>query len=251
MRKLEGLLGCRLLFRDTRNDALTAQGERLLGPARAMVVQADTLLARFSAKALTGEVRFGSPEDFASAYLPEVLGTFAAAHRSIELHVSCQLTLPLIAEFEAGHHDLIVINQYTNTPGNGAKMLWRERLVWVAGPGWVNDLTCTVPLVLSAAPCVYRNRAVSALCAAGRPCSSAFTSPSFAGVVATFRAGLGVTVMPQAMMPPGFVTLDNLPNLAETELALLTTPRPGAAVSALVEFVTTRVYRKSGQALKG
>ena len=83
----------------------TPEPERLVALAARICYSPSTL------DDLSGEVRFGSPEDFASAYLPDVLGVFAAAHEAVELHVTCKLTLPLIAEFEAGLHDLIVIKQ--------------------------------------------------------------------------------------------------------------------------------------------
>ncbi len=83
IRRLEDTLGTALLTRDTRNVALTAAGERLLPHARAMVSAADAMLDRFRAPDIAGEVRFGSPEDFASAYLPDILGVFAKAHPQV------------------------------------------------------------------------------------------------------------------------------------------------------------------------
>jgi DNA-binding transcriptional LysR family regulator len=240
--KLEAALGVKLFARDTRNVALTAEGERLLPYARAMVAQADAMLARFRAPDIAGLVRFGSPEDFASFYLPDILGVFAAAHPAVELHVTCQLTLPLIAEFEAGEQDLIVIKQDPARPHPGAKTLWRERLVWATAPQF-NSTRRPVPLVLSPAPCVYRARALGALEAAGWDWLGVYTSPSFAGAIAAVRAGLGATVMPETMVPPGLMILDDWPPLAEAEIALLTPPRAPAAVQALAAFVAEKVRR--------
>jgi DNA-binding transcriptional LysR family regulator len=240
--KLETALGVKLFARDTRNVALTAEGERLLLDARAMVAQADAMLARFRAPDISGLVRFGSPEDFASFYLPDILGVFAAAHPAVELHVTCQLTLPLIAEFEAGEQDLIVIKQDPAHPHPGARTLWRERLVWATAPQF-NAIRRPVPLVLSPAPCVYRARALGALEAAGWDWLGVYTSPSFAGAIAAVQAGLGATVMPQAMVPSGLVVQDDWPALAEAEIALLTPPRAPAAVQALAAFVAEKVRR--------
>lgn len=240
--RLEAALGVRLIARDTRNVALTAEGERLLPDARAMLAQSDAMLARFRAPEIAGLVRFGSPEDFASTYLPDILGAFAAAHPAVELHVSCQLTLPLVAEFRAGNHDLIVVKQDPGLPYPSARTLWRERLVWVTAPGFPTGRT-PLPLVLSPAPCVYRARATSALEKAGRDWLGIYTSPSFAGAVAAVRAGLGAMVMPEAMVPPDLsVHLDG-PPLAEAEIALLAAPRPSAAVQALARFVVDKVRR--------
>lgn len=240
--RLEAMLGCRLLDRDTRNVRLSAGGERLLGPARALLAQGAALVERFAGDDIAGVVRFGSPEDFASAYLPDILGVFAAAHDRVELHVACSLTLPLIAEFEAGLQDVVIVKQ---DPGRGhaaARPLWREALVWVGARQM--QVAGVVPLVLSPAPCVYRSRAVAALDAGGVTWTGVFTSPSFAGCTAAVRAGLGVTVMPRAMVPAGLVVQEGWPDLAEAEIALLCAPRASRAVAALAGFIADEVPRR-------
>lgn len=241
--KLEAMFGRVLFDRDTRSVRLTGEGERLLAPARALIAAADAMLERFSAVEVAGEVRFGSPEDFASAYLPDILGVFAAAHPAVELHVTCQLTLPLIEEFEAGGQDLIVVKQDPVRPYPGARALWRERLVWVGASEVAFGGARAVPLVLSPARCVYRSRAVGALEAAGVGWTGVFTSPSFAGCAAAVRAGLGIAVMPLAMVPQGLVVQQGWPVLDQAEIALLGTARLSPAAAALARFIAERVRR--------
>lgn len=241
--KLEAMFGRVLFERDTRNVRITTEGERLLAPARGLIAAADAMLERFATTEVAGELRFGSPEDFASAYLPEILGVFAAAHPAVDLHVTCQLTLPLVEEFEAGGQDLIVVKQDPSRPYTGARPLWRERLVWVGALPTAFDPARPVPLVLSPAPCVYRNRAVGALEAQGASWTVVFTSPSFAGCVAAVRAGLGFAVMPEAMVPAGLVAQSGWPLLAEAEIALLGSTRPTPAAAALARFIVDRVRR--------
>jgi DNA-binding transcriptional LysR family regulator len=214
-----------------------------------MVAQADAMLARFRAPDIAGEVRFGSPEDFASAYLPDILAVFAAAHPAVELHVTCQLTLPLVAEFEVGQQDLIIVKQDPAQRYPTARPLWRERLVWVSAPGLSVDFDEAVrgrllPLVLSPSPCVYRSRATRTLEEAGVAWSGVFTSPSFAGQAAAARAGLGYAVMPRAMVPPELTILQGWPELAEVEIALLGQARLSPAAAALAGFVEDRVTRR-------
>lgn len=243
--RLEDMLGRRLLDRDTRNVRLSAEGERLLGPARAMLAQGEALLARFAGDEIEGLVRFGSPEDFTFAYLPDILGVFAAAHERVELHVTCSLTLPLIAEFAAGEQDIVIIKQDPARPHPGARALWREPLVWVGARGMVFEGGWQVPLVLSPAPCVYRSRAIAALDGAGAGWTGVFTSPSFTGCTAAVRAGLGVAVMPRAMVPGGLVVQGaNWPALAEAEMAVLCAPHPSRAVAALMAFIMDQVPRR-------
>lgn len=249
IRKLEELMGRTFLERTTRSVRLTADGEQFQQYARAMVAQADAMLAHFRAPDIAGEVRFGSPEDFASAYLPEILGVFAAAHPAVELHVTCQLTLPLVEAFETGEQDLIIVKQDPDRRYAAARPLWRERLVWVAAASLPHDITeatrgRALPLVLSPSPCVYRSRATHTLGGAGVKWTSVFTSPSFAGQAAAVRAGLGYAVMPRTMVPSELSILPEWPELAEVEIALLGQSRLSPAAAALAGFIEERVTRR-------
>jgi DNA-binding transcriptional LysR family regulator len=255
IRKLEQTFGRVLLDRNTRNVRLTADGERLLVHARRMIAAADAMLARFRADDLKGEVRFGSPEDFASAYLPDILSVFAAAHENVQLHVSCKLTLPLTEEFMAGAQDLIIIKQDPAKRQAGSQALWRETLVWVGPPAGEAAFVALaarprpLPLVVAPAPCVYRARATGALDRAHVAWTDVFTSPSHAGLSAAVRAGLGYAVMPHAMVPPGLQVLgaaQGWPPLAGAEIALLGAARLSPAAAALAEFITDRVVRRRG-----
>jgi len=252
IQKLEALFDCTLFDRDKRNVRLSAEGERLLGYARQMIQLSDAMIERFRTPEVTGEVRFGSPEDFATRYLPEILASFAQAHPGVRLNVNCDLTLRLIDGFEAGDYDLIAIKQDPDDLYAEARPLWRERLVWAAAPrpergegapkvaDFALDAGRVLPLVLSPPPCVYRGRATGALDRAGIGWKIAYTSPSFAGSVAAVKAGLGVTVLPATMVPDGLMTLEpgrDWPPLPDAEICLLSRPRASAATEALASFI--------------
>lgn len=253
IKKLEDVFGRQLLERDTRNVRLTDDGEKLLGYARSMIATADAMLARFRQADLAGEVRFGSPEDFATAYLPEILAAFSEAHPNVQLHVSCALTLQLMSEFEAGNHDLIIIKLAPDKLVAGARPLWREDLVWVAPKDEILPLAFEdaravfmargrpLPMVLSPAPCVYRMRGLHALEGANATWSSAFTSPSHAGCAAAVRAGLGYAVMPRGLIPAGLCACVGWPPLEPVEICVLEAVRPSAAAAALSSFVSNRM----------
>jgi DNA-binding transcriptional LysR family regulator len=258
MKKLEELMGVALVERDTRNFALTPDGERLLGHAAQIVTSADALIRRFRSNDIEGSVRFGSPEDFASAYLPEILSEFAAVHQRVVLHVACDLTLRLIEQFEAGMHDLVIVKQDPSARHPGARPLWLEELVWVSSPTPVSpgpqtfatiieDLSARgrpLPLVLSPAPCVYRSRAIAALDMAQTPWSIVYESPSHAGCCAAVRAGLGFAVMPRALKPNGLQVLGSSrgwPKLPSAEMCLLPAARLSPAAAALARFIELRV----------
>jgi DNA-binding transcriptional LysR family regulator len=250
VQKLEEILGCRLFDRDKRNVAITAEGEALLGDARRILAMTEEMLARMRQPDMAGEVRFASPEDFATQYLPEILAAFAGRHPQLRLHVTCDLTLRLVEALGRGEQDLIVVKQDPAEPYPGSRPLWRERPVFVARERRSPDAAAgRLPLVVSPAPCVYRRRAVGALDAAGLPWDIAYTSPSFAGTVAAVRAGLGVTVLPRTMVPEGLAALEGAqgwPALPEVEIALLAAPRASAATAALAAFIGERVPTNRG-----
>ena len=94
--KLEEQLGCSLFQRDKRNVRLTIDGEKLRSYASQIVNLSDNLLSSFNEDEVEGNIVFGSPEDFATNYLPYILSDFVKAHPRITLDVNCDLTLTLI-----------------------------------------------------------------------------------------------------------------------------------------------------------
>ena len=86
--RLEAAVATRLLERTPRSVRLTPEGEIFLDYARRMLDLNDEAVARFSDAAMTGLVRLGTPEDFATQHLPEVLARFAQAYPSVALAVT-------------------------------------------------------------------------------------------------------------------------------------------------------------------
>lgn len=250
--RLEELLNCRLFKRDKRAVGLTPDGEKLLGYARQMVELNDSMVSRFREPDIKGAIRFGSPEDFATFYLPGILAQFTQAHPQIGLNVNCDLTLSLIRDFEKKKYDLIIIKQEPGHRYPGAQPLWRERLVWAGGDrtGKSTRFSALVkshqplPLVLSPPPCVYRQRAVDALDRAQVRWKTSYTSPSIAGTVAAVKAGLGYTILPRKMLPAELVPLEpehGWPKLQDAEMCLLAQPGGNIAVHALARFIVEHV----------
>jgi DNA-binding transcriptional LysR family regulator len=222
IRRLEQLLGSALFERSARAVHLTAAGERLVRQGRGLLAHHDSVVAELCEPEMRGTVRLGTPEDFATAYLPDILANFAAAHPNVDLEVSCDLTLRLLDRFAAGEFDLAVIKREPSG-GEAGVRVWREPLVWAMRPGFETERAGPLPLVLSPYPCVYRARAINALDAIGRDWRVAYTCGSLSGSQAAVRAGLGVTVLPRGMVPDDLLALDHanhLPNLRETEIAL-------------------------------
>ncbi|MCS6779787.1 MAG: LysR family transcriptional regulator [Geminicoccaceae bacterium] len=245
LRRLEEILGVRLFARTTRSVALTAEGDRLLPHARAVVDAASALLARFRGTEVAGDLRLGCPEDVASADLPAILLDFAATHPRVRLHVRCDLTLHLVEQLEAGAFDLVIIKQDPERLLPGARPLRHEPLAWVGPPGADGTpppADRPVPLALAPAPCVYRARALEALVGVGLIGDVVYASPSEVGQIAAVRARLGWTVLPRRRVPDDLaVAGPGWPPLRPAVICLLASGRPTGAAEAFAGFVEGRL----------
>jgi len=239
IKRLEDGLGKRLLDRTSRHVKLTADGEALIGRARQMLELNDTLVASLEAPALAGTVRLGTPEDFATTHLPQVLARFAQAYPSVRLEVTCDLTLTLMGRFRQGDFDLVLVKREPERSGRGVRV-WREPLVWVAAEKLALRGSEPLPLVVSPPPCVYRKRATDSLSRIRRPWRVAYSCASLAGQHAAVKAGLGVTVLPKDMVPAGLAAIERragLPDLHDTEIALLAARGLSAPADRLREHI--------------
>lgn len=242
LKRLEDALGRRLFERNARNVRLTSDGEMLLSYARTILRTNDEVVSRITEPDLEGLVRLGTPEDFATSYLPAVLARFARAHPRIALDVRCDLTLNLLKWFENGDFDLVLVKREPQGSSGGVKV-WREPLVWAAVDRSIVDPSQPVPLVVSPQPCVYRKRATHTLDRIGRAWRITYTSPSLAGAQAAVLAGLGVTVLPKDMVPQGMHVLgidDGFPELDDTEIALCRAPQ---GISKAAERLAEHIIR--------
>ena len=153
VQRLEETLGLKLLTRTPRSVALTSDGESFLQSARRILDLNDEIIARAQEPDMRGVVRLGTPEDFATRHLPDVLSRFAQAYPAVSLEVTCDLTLNLLKRFRAGNFDLALVKRERSLDMTGVRV-WREPLVWAAGDRdfWLGS--APLPLVVSPAPCV-------------------------------------------------------------------------------------------------
>jgi DNA-binding transcriptional LysR family regulator len=240
--RLEATLGRTLLARDTHRLALTPDGDALVGFAR-RVMDANGRLERFfSGVALRGSIRLGTSEDFTLSALPEALGRFAAHHSSVDLQLTVGLSGLLYQAYDAGELDVIFVKRRRGD-GRG-RVAWRERLVWVARPGYVPDPSLPLPLVLYPPPSITRGLAIAALEEAGRSWRVACTSGSLSGVRAAAEAGLGVAPHSGRLVPPGLAILpegESLPALGGIEFVIIGPGAHHTVAAALIETILLSV----------
>jgi DNA-binding transcriptional LysR family regulator len=246
LKRLESVIGAVVLDRTPRGVRLTHDGELLLPYALRILALNDEVMARVKEPQVAGHVRLGTPEDFATTYLPGVLADFAQSYPLVTLEVRCDLTRRLTERFHGGEFDIVLVKREPRARSEGGVRVWREPLVWVAAAGFAVSRLEALPLVVSPDPCVYRKRATEALDRARRPWRVSYTCASLAGAQAAVRAGLGVSVLPKDMTPEGLVILDagGLPNLHDTEIALLTAPSLSKPANRLREHIVRSLERQ-------
>lgn len=239
IKKLEDRLGRRVFDRTSRSLAITRDGELLLGYARRLLDLNDETVRRFAEPAAEGDLRLGVAEYFLSDHLPRVLTQFARIYPRLHIDVRVGLCADLVAGLESGDLDLVISRR--DAGETRGRAIWREPLRWVAAPTLELPADAPLPFCALPAPCVFRNRGLAALGAAGRPWRVVYTSASVMGVQAAVRAGLGIAVLSESSVPEGVRRLgaeDGLPDLGEVEMAIFgETARNRRLAEPLVGFI--------------
>jgi DNA-binding transcriptional LysR family regulator len=129
--RLEAAYGLRLLHRSTHSISPTEAGERLIGPARAVLNGAadiDAILTHASMSAATGSVRIGAPPAFVRRCLVRLLPAFIERHPDIVLDLRASDAIVDLAE--VGLDLAIRSGQLDGLPGH-VRLPWFE-FDWVA-----------------------------------------------------------------------------------------------------------------------
>lgn len=243
--KLEEFLGKTLFIRNNRNVDLSLDGEKLLGYVQQILDIEQNLLAHFQDPHPKGDVKFGTPEDLATAYLPDVLANFTKIYPAILLNVACEFTLNLIQGFDSDIYDIALIKQDPKKPHPKSEEVWKECLAWVSTPNIrLQSKKIPVPLILAPSPCVYRQRAIDTLNNHGIPWKIVYTSPSITGTLAGVQAGLGVSILPAKMIPKNLRIVEELPDLKDTQIAILKKETASEAAKTFGLYLINNIISK-------
>ncbi|WP_148253634.1 LysR substrate-binding domain-containing protein [Aidingimonas lacisalsi] len=247
MKRLEATFDCPLLQRGQKVATPTPPGERLLAHARQMLRQNALAWQDVHEQRLDGVVRLGIPDDYV-VYLPEALSEFEARFPGVELEVRCGLSVDLVQDVKAGALDLAIATRQPNSPGG--EVLCREPMVWASASGYDTHHRSPLPLAVSKeGVCIFRERAIMALEAAGIAWRIAYASASLSGLSAAVRAGLAVTVLTPSMIGPDLRIIgvdEGLPELQTTEITLHRSPgRPTEATQQLAAQLQAHIKGQS------
>ncbi|SEK87919.1 DNA-binding transcriptional regulator, LysR family [Roseateles sp. YR242] len=199
LKKLEAAVGCQLLERGARQLQLTHEGRTLLGYARRMLDLQAEAQAALQGETLSGLVRLGVPDDYASRYMTPVLKRFAPRHGGVEIQLDCEQSTSLIPRVASGDLDLALVSRDHARRGT---LLFHEPMVWVGSPQFDVWNRTPLPIAVYEAESLGRRSAIQSLAVQGRPYKVVYNSSSLAGQIAAVESGLAVAALTQCSTPP-------------------------------------------------
>jgi DNA-binding transcriptional LysR family regulator len=224
IKKLEQALGVRLFQRHSRAVSLSSHGHLLLGYATRLLALQDETLHAFQQADTKCTIRIGTPDDYATSFMPLVISAFAHRHPNAEIEVRCDLSVDLLDCLKKGEIDLALITKQANNPtGEDVRT---EPLVWVGANGGMAYMRHTLPLALfssSDSKCMFRYGGLSILKSIQRDYHIAYTSRNTSVILASVRADTAVAILAKSSVPPDLVILDDqhgLPPLPDIRIAL-------------------------------
>ncbi len=240
MKRLEELVACPLFAKEGRMSRFTPDGERLVDFARRIVALNDEAVYAFTKPELSGAIRFGTPEDYADRFLPEILARFARTHPSVTVDVDCQGSGTLFERVKRSEMDIALVtfgcDVFTDEP------VRREHLVWVTSAKHCVHALDVMPLAVSHGGCEWRSKVLNALAKQGRKYRVAYSTANSNAVNAAVMQGLAVGAVPELCVRPGMRVLtekDGFPPLGTFDIGLVRKPgKTNTAIEALAQHVT-------------
>ncbi len=247
VRRLEKAAGRVLVSRDTREVHLTDNGDAMAGFARTILAAHSAAASYFSGSAMRGRLRFGTADDLAITQLPRILRHFRQLHPQINLELTVSQSGPLYRRLKAGQLDLIFIKENPSEESEGVRVS-RDSMVWIGHEKIMIEPDQPVPLIAYQAPSVSRQIAIDALEAAGRTWRITCNTREVSGLLAAVRAGIGVAVFPQTLIPADLVAVTNrfgLPALGDVDFTLLANPTTAhEPIEALIGAIMNRALAR-------
>ncbi len=222
MRRLEERVGKQLFAKDGRTNRLTEDGERLLGYARRMIRLNRETLAAFDDSSLEGQIRIGTPDDYAERFLPEIMGRFVRSNPRVELSIVCEPTGNLAELIRRGQLDLALVTRCEEA--RPTEIVRNEPLLWVTSASHAVHEEEVLPIAFGRPTCAWRRAASEMLAAQDRKYRVLFTSWSAQVIIAAVLSGLAVSVLPECALRPGMRVLgeaDGFGTLPDVAIGIL------------------------------
>lgn len=248
LKRLEELVGRKLIERTPRMVRLSAQGAEFLDVARDFLAAHDRAVAGLSS--VRRRFTFGIAAHVAGPELPMLLARLNAHDPALTIEARLDNSHNLLEALDRGEVDAAVIRREDDR--RGGEVIALEQFGWFAAPDFAYRTGAPLRLAASSPSCGVRNIATRALDAAGIPWTELFLGCGSFGVADAVAAGLAAGVFPGRLAPSGAVEISRrfgLPALPSSEIVLLAALSDAKSRQAIRMLVTAfREYCPSAPA---
>ncbi|MFO1083744.1 MAG: LysR substrate-binding domain-containing protein [Reyranellaceae bacterium] len=252
VRRLEELLGVTLFARSRSGARLTAAGERLMPyAARIAVLLEEAIRAARDDGAPSGTLTIGSLETTAALRLSPLLAAYAKNYPEVDLVLRTGTTAELIGRVLDRELEGALVCGPVAHPDLASTRFFEEDLALLSAPTErsITKLLAKPDLriIVLRAGCSYRQRLEELLARRGVIGLRRLEFGTLEAILGTVAAGLGITLLPRALIGPvwrgGQVAVHRLPTAdARVQTVLVQrrdTPR-SSAMSAFQDLVAGR-----------
>lgn len=222
IKRLEDLVGYKLIRQKGRTMHVTEKGEALAMHARQMLRLNDLAMGLFDRTQNQAELRLGLPLDYGVRMLQREVTRLKQDHEGLELSIRCDLSKNLHDALLRDELDIIVALYHDGDP-QFLVQHWREQPVWVGAEHLTPQAFDNLPLVAHPNGCIYRQRMTDALKTVERGWKVVFSSPNIDAVQEAVRDGLGFSGLTIPTTQEGmrqFSQADGLPPLEPLRIGL-------------------------------
>ncbi|MFG1214585.1 LysR family transcriptional regulator [Xanthobacter flavus] len=220
VKRLEEVLGRRLLERTPRLVRLSSDGAAFLDHARALIGAHQLALGCFGKE--KRRLVVGISHHIVGSELPVLLKRMGGVDPSLILEMRVTSSRESLEDFERGELDAAIVLRHDNHR-RGGEVILDEEFGWMAVPDFEHRIGEPLRLATQAAPCSVRSMATTALDAAGIPWTEVFVGGGIGTIGAAVSAGLAVAALGRRVAPAATVDAGprlGLPGLPSREVML-------------------------------
>ena len=241
LKRLEALLGSKLLIRTGRDFSLTEDGRALAVIARQILRLNDMAVGQFERRRAEESLRVGLPVDYAVDLMQAHLTRYVGATGATPIAVHCDLSTRLLEMIQRDEVD-VALALFSEPDQQFLYHSWSEQPFWVAARDWRQDPDLPVPIIAHPDGCEYRSRMTASMEALRQNWRVVFTSPGIQSVQRAVLDGLGVSCMTGPTFLPGMRYLtpaEGFPELPDLRIGLFYKhARISQAGHELVDFLS-------------
>ncbi len=233
IKRLEDVLGRRLLERTPRHVRLSADGEAFLPRARLLLAAHQHAVGSFDTE--RRRLVVGISHHIVGTELPYLLKSISAAEPGLLLEMRVMTSREVLADFDAGSLDAAIVLRHDSRRQDGM-LLMQETFGWMAAPDFEHRDGTPLRLATQAEPCSVRSMAIDALDQAGVPWTEVFVGGGATTIGAAVSAGLAVAALGCRVAPAGTTDIGpqlRLPVLPRRDVVIYASATDAQAKSAL------------------